>query len=415
MMVRLNNFVSSYHPIVWWMISATVLTKVTQFMVFPFIALYMAYHTHASPAVIGLAVGMGALTATLFGFVGGSLADKFGRKSMMAMSMVLSAGVMASFPSIHSVWAFFVLSGVNGLVRIMFQPASQAMLSDLTEPEGRGRVFAMNYWAINVGASIGPIIGGYFGTVATGWTFYITAVVDLLYAIIIMIVFPETNTQLSHRRGQNGAPHFSFGLALKTVSRDKAFILFLLAGMLGGVGYAQIETTLPQVMAQLTDARHAAQTFSIVISSNAIEVVILQVFLAKLSRRIGIVRALMLGQVLFTLGYVGISMSHVLWQYLLAMFVLTLGEIISFPVMGEYTSLLATEELRGTYFGVSSISGLSFFVGPWIGGVILHASSGMVLFLTAAGISFLATPLYRLADKFRGQQMDPSGRATLSS
>ncbi|WAH35977.1 hypothetical protein [Alicyclobacillus dauci] len=50
--------------------------------------------------------------------------------------------------------------------------------------------------------------------------------------------------------------------------------------------------------------------------------------------------------------------------------------------------------------GVSSIGGLSFFVGPWLGGVILHASSGAVLFLVAAGFSFLATPMIERLIKF---------------
>ncbi|WAH41990.1 hypothetical protein NZD89_00205 [Alicyclobacillus fastidiosus] len=72
--------------------------------------------------------------------------------------------------------------------------------------------------------------------------------------------------------------------------------------------------------------------------------------------------------------------------------------------------------MRGTYFGVSSIGGLSFFVGPWLGGVILHASSGTVLFLVAAGFSFLATPMYRTADKIRlSRQSKCQQETTLSA
>jgi len=399
MVGRLRTIYASYHPAVWWMLGATVVTAVTQFMVFPFMALYMSYHTHATPGVIGLAVGMSALTSTAFGFVGGSLADKFGRKGIMVVSMALSAVLMAVFPSIHAISMFFLLSALNGVVRTMFQPASRAMMADLTPPSRLATVFAMNYWAINVGAAIGPILGAYFGTVATGVTFYVTAIVDMFYAIVIFLVFPESKPVVSEIHP--ALPKFSFRRALRVVATDKAFLVFLLAGMLGGVGYAQIETTLPQVMAQSMSAAQASKLFSLVLASNAIEVVLLQVFLAKLSSRLGIVRAMMLGQILFTLGYMGISVSHVLGTYLLSMFVLTLGEIINFPVLSQYTTLLADEDLRGTYFGASSVSGLSFFLGPWLGGVILHASTGLVLFLSAAGMSLLATPLYGLAERIR--------------
>lgn len=67
MSTRLRVLFQTYHPVVWWMIGATMMTKVTQFMVFPFMALYMSVHTHANPGVIGLAVGTGALTSTFFG------------------------------------------------------------------------------------------------------------------------------------------------------------------------------------------------------------------------------------------------------------------------------------------------------------------------------------------------------------
>lgn len=423
MVGRMRSLYSSYHPAVWWMVSATAVTKITQFMVFPFVALYMSYHTHASPGIIGLAVGMGALTSTAFGFLGGTLADKFGRKWMMAISMALSALLMAAFPNIHAVSMFFLLSGLNGIVRTLFQPASQAMLSDLTPPAKRGTVFAMNYWAINVGASIGPILGGYFGTVATGWTFYLAALVDLAYAIAIMFVLKESKPQQevashSHLEAASEASTsksgFSFRRALFTVMADKAFLVFLVAGMLGGIGYAQIETTLPQVMGHAMNPTKAAEMFSFVLASNAIEVVLLQVLLAKVASKLGIVKALILGQVLFTFGYAGISVSHVLWQYVGSMFVLTLGEIINFPVMSEYTSLLADEDLRGTYFGASSIGGLSFFLGPWLGGVILHASNGTVLFLTAAGISFLATPLYGIAESLRHRKTREPRKQTMA-
>ncbi|QQE79947.1 MFS transporter [Alicyclobacillus sp. SO9] len=420
MVGQIRTLYRSYHPAVWWMISATAVTKITQFMVFPFVALYMSSHTNASPGVIGLAVGTGALTSTVFGFIGGSFADRFGRKQMMALAMALSAGLMALFPNIHAVYMFFVLSGLNGIVRTLFQPAAQALLSDLTVPEKRGKVFAMDYWAINVGASFGPILGGYFGTVATGWTFYLTAGVDLVYALVILMMFPDPRKDKSllakhekqdHEQKSGPAAGFSFRTAFLTVIRDRAFLVFLIAFMLGGIGYAQIETTLPQVMGEAVNANKAAEMFSIVLASNAIEVVFLQVLLSKIASRLGIVRALMIGQFLFTLGYIGISLSHSLWQYIGSMFVLTLGEIINFPVMNEYISVLADERYRGTYFGASALGALSFFIGPWLGGVILEHAGGMVLFLTAAAVSLLAVPLYRVADRMRLKR-EPSGNAS---
>ncbi len=399
---RLRMLFQSYHPVVWWMIGATMMTKVTQFMVFPFMSLYMSVHTHATPGIVGLAVGTGALTSTIFGFVGGGLADRFGRKLMMVFAMAGSACVMIGFANARTIIVFFILSAIMGIVRTCFDPASSAMLTDVTVPEKRGTVFAMNYWAINVGASIGPILGGYFGTVATGWTFYLTAAFDLMYALLILIKFPESKPDLDRTAGTHTeTPQFSFGEAFHAIAADKAFLTFLVASMLGGIAYSQIETTLPQYLEHLTSARHAASMFSIILASNAVEVVVLQVFLSKVAGRFGIIRAMMGAQVLFSMGYFGMSVSHALLEFLVSMLVLTVGEIISFPAGSQYVTMLADERMRATYFGANNLGGLSFFIGPWLGGVLLHATNGTVLFLVIAMMNLIAIPFLRSSDRLR--------------
>lgn len=403
---RLRVLFASYHPIVWWMIGATMTTKVTQFMVFPFMALYMSVHTHATPGVVGLAVGTGALASTAFGFIGGGLADRFGRKKMMVFSMAGSAIVMIGYANARTILAFFMLSAVMGIVRTLFDPASSAMLTDVTEPQKRGTVFAMNYWAINVGASIGPILGGYFGTVATGWTFYLTAAVDLVYAVVILVKFPESKPDLDQTAGEHAeTPQYSFRDALHTIIADRAFLTFLVGMMLGGIAYSQIETTLPQFLARTTTPTHAAGMFSLILASNAVEVVVLQIFLSKIANRYGIIRAMMGAQVLFSIGYFGMSMSHALIEFLVSMLVLTVGEIISFPAGSQYVTMLADERMRATYFGANNIGGLSFFIGPWLGGVLLHAAGGMVLFMVMAAMNLIAIPFLRTSNRLRLKQM----------
>ena len=44
-MNRLGDLWNLYHPIVWWIVAGTMLTRFTSFMVMPFMALYMKLHT----------------------------------------------------------------------------------------------------------------------------------------------------------------------------------------------------------------------------------------------------------------------------------------------------------------------------------------------------------------------------------
>lgn len=434
---RVRTAIRRYHPVVWWIVGATAVTRVTAFMVMPFMALYMAAHTHASAGTIGLAIGMAALTSTVFGFVGGPIADKYGRKGSMVLAMAISALAMIGFANARVISVFFALSALNGMTRTLFGPASQAMLTDVTEPQLRSSVFAMRYWAINVGASIGPVIGGYLGTVATGWTFYLAAAVNAVYAIVILLAFPESSQGRSRSTQRNGlwqawrgflrplqrkpvtlqdaSPTLAdneesvkppqqavtFSRALKTVARDKALLLFVLATVFSNIGYSQIESTLPQFMGHLFSSTLAARNYAWVLTSNALEVVVLQLPLTWLTNKLGLIPSMIAGQVLFGIGYFTLGFSHSLPMFIAAMFIVTMGEITVFPRNTEYLSILAAEDLRATYFGASSLRSIGFFVGPWLGGILLDEVHGGIVFGLIAVVAVAAVPFYLWSNRLR--------------
>lgn len=397
-MNRLLTLWKSYHPIVWWIVAGTMLTRFTSFMVMPFMALYMKLHTHASTGTIGFAIGCAALTSMVLGLAGGSLSDRFGRKHIMVVAMILNVMVMVGYANARSVAIFFVLSIGTGLTRIMFEPASQALLTEVTSAERRSSVFAIRYWAINVGAAAGPIIGGYFGTVATGWTFYLSALANLLYLLVVLLVFPNRQ---SH---DSSSTTFSFRRAFQTVASDRALLLFLMAAFLSNVGYSQTETTLAQKMAMSMTPSRAAAVFGMVLSSNAIVVVFLQLPISKWTKRVGLVTSMMLGQGIFALSYVAFGYASELWTYLGAMLVLTIGEIIIFPQNNQYVSLLAPAHMRASYFGAWSMAQLGFFLGPWLGGWLLPHIGGRTLFILTGIVVALGIPFYRWSNSWRMQQ-----------
>ncbi len=385
---RLSQLRATYHPIVWWVVGGTILTCVTGFMVMPFMALYMGMHTHAGPGLIGFVIGCSAITSMMLGLVGGSFSDRFGRKRMMAIAMTITIVDMVGYANARSIWAFLLLSILSGTAQALFFPASSALLTDVTDVEKRGSVFAIRYWAINLGAAVGPILGGYFGTVATGWTFYLAALASCIYLLAIILVFPNSAVH------SNRIPRAYLREAVRVVASDKALLLFLVAGLASSLGYAQIETNLPQIMARTWNPVFAAKLFGFVLASNAIEVVVLQLPITRLVRKLGTIPTMMMGQALFAVGYVLPAFAFAPWLYFVSMFMITLGEIVVFPQSNEYVANLADEEMRGAYFGASSMTSLGAFVGPWVGGVVLSLYGGPVLFLVVAVVVLAGIPFY---------------------
>ncbi|QRF24323.1 MFS transporter [Alicyclobacillus sp. TC] len=401
-MVWWRNQIPQLHPVVWFLIAGTGFTRFAQFMVMPFLALYMSHETQASPAVIGLAVGSAPLVGTLFGLFSGIFSDKIGRKRFMLFGMLLGTVAMIGFANARSVVAFIVFSSVNGLVRPLFEPSAQATIADFTPADMRGAAFALRYWAINVGAAVGPLVGAWLGTVSSGWTFYITASVDALYVIFLLVKVPANIQSMDVQQPiSTGLKTPSPLQLLGILGRDRAFLIFLLAVLTETFGYAQINSTLPESLAMHYTVSVSAHIFSLLVFTNAVEVVVCQWFIHKSVQRLSALSQIVIGQILFAAGYALFGILHSLPGEFLGMVVLTFGEICSFPPRSRYIAEIAPLGARATYYGASSLSSFGFFLGPWLGGVVLRDWGDAWMFRCVAMLVLAGVPLFLLSHYIR--------------
>jgi MFS family permease len=388
MMNRLFDLLHSYHPTVWFLIVGTALTRISQSMTLPFLALYLLKDPAMTPVYIGLVIGAASFTGIFAGFIGGNLSDRYGRKKLMVFSMFLWVMVFLGFGLAKAVWMFFLLSALNGMSRAFFEPTSQAMMADLTSPEKRQRVFAMRYMAINFGAALGPLLGTYLGISSTKTTFFITGIVYLLYGIGIVVFLTES---------WQGAPISSHRVTMKealmVLARDGALAFFLLAGILINLGYSQIESTLPQYMQQVFGAG-GPKFYSWVVTLNAATVVFLQVPITQVSLRYTPLRQMMYGALLFSAGYICFGSLHSLTGMMTAMVVLTIGEILVMPAGMVFLDQIAPEHLRGSYFGAGSLRNLGFSIGPGFGGWLMMILGPSAMFYTFAVMVLSTVFLY---------------------
>ena len=67
-------------------------------------------------------------------------------------------GVIQAIP--NDLWQFGFWRFIGGLAFAGIFPAINAVLTNSTEPEDRGRIFGLSYAAQQIGSVIGPIAGG---------------------------------------------------------------------------------------------------------------------------------------------------------------------------------------------------------------------------------------------------------------
>jgi len=91
----------------------------------------------------------------------GKLADRFGRKPLIIIAMATAALVSLLIPRLDSLPALAALWVIEAVCFCASEPASQALITDLSAEQARGRVYGLFAFAGSLGAVAGPLFGGW--------------------------------------------------------------------------------------------------------------------------------------------------------------------------------------------------------------------------------------------------------------
>lgn len=399
---RLQPFMKSYHPIVHSLLLETILARLASSMSLPFLAVYLAKQTELSAMTIGLVVGAGSLAGTAGGFIGGALSDQFGRRTILLGALYGWAIVFIGFAAASSTLLFFLLSVLNGLCRSFYEPVSQALMADLTEEDKRFKVFSLSYLCINIGVSVGPLLGAVFAALDSSLPFAVTGCIYLLYAVaihVLLIKFGITRIEEERKAGT------AFLSAWHAVSSDAVLKYYLLGTIVTAGSYSQMTVTLSQyVSGKFADG---VALFAFMMSVNAVTVIALQVPFAKWAGRRSPLTVLTAGILCYALGNAGFGISSGWIAFIASMIVFTFGEMLVFPAANLLVDRIAPEGMRGTYYGAQSFGSLGHFLGPWAGGLLLSHYNGTVLFLVMSVAVVSAAGFYRLGEAARLSRNKP--------
>jgi MFS family permease len=387
-MKKLKNYYGQFHPIVWILLSGTVLARGSAFATLPFLAIYLSRNLDLHPVLIGLTIGISPLSGVVGGFLGGHLSDRFGRKPVMIGSLFMMSLVYFGFMIADTPGWFIVLNALNGLSGSFFEPTSQALIADLTEKSKRMRAFSLRYTAINIGASAGPLLGAYLAVVSAKSAFMVTGIMYFIYVIILQLMMKKYNLG---NPVSEGASKVTIANSLKIIGKDKALRYLVLGSIIINFGYSQMESNVPQHLE--SSIANGVFVYSVMLSINAVMVVLLQMPISHFAERFKTMQVMMAGAVFLSIGMLTFGFVTGWYTGVLAIFFVTIGEILIFPSSSYLVDKLATDELRGTYFGAAQFRKIGHFFGPITGGFLLKEAGATVLF-TFIAIAVLGSILF---------------------
>ena len=338
---------------------------------FPYLAMFLAGKTQSGglgfdPSLVGLMLMAGGFAYTFALPLTGTLCDRFGRKIMMMSSLIPQVLLTIGIAYTHAYSDFLLLYTTLGVGTALFDPAYSAMIADLVQPEKREQVYGLSYMIGNVGFMAGLPIGGLIASISGYSVLYFYAAIFVSAAAVVL--------GLLIQESKPGEPCTKIPSPIvASMLRDRIFILFCFLGALTNAVYSQLYNLL-SVYTQYVGFK--PYFFGFLSSIAGAIVVTLQIPIRLGTMRIGPTKAFIIAQALFAVGFTCLVMAANFSQFLIAIAILTLGEIIFFPASSAFVANLAPEDMRGRYM---ALMGLFFGIGSSTASLTVFSIFGLLV------------------------------------
>lgn len=134
----------------------------------------------------------------LFSPLLGSLSDRYGRKPVLVVSLLVMAADYVLMALAHTIWLLLIGRIIGGITAATHSTAS-AYMADVSKPEEKAANFGLIGAGFGIGFVLGPVIGGMLAEFGTRAPFWAAAVLALANAGLGAFVLRESVTDATRR------------------------------------------------------------------------------------------------------------------------------------------------------------------------------------------------------------------------
>lgn len=332
--------------------------KLIDAMILTFIAIYLA--AHVGVAVAGALILVFAAFAVVGMLVGGHLSERWGRRPVLVIGdLVGTAFLVVMAVAYYSEWGALAVYFSYAVVKFgtnLALPANDATIIDVTPPEDRKFVYTVNYWVINVALGTGALLGAFlysthFGAVILG------GAIGMAFALTITVTMvAETKPEVPRPPAKlTGLAQFAQGY--KVVLADSTFrrliiaatLILTLEGQLSTAIGIRLSTDFPTQPVFPFGAVTGVEMLGVLKAVNTVLVVAFALVVNTLLKRMPDRARLYAGITLYAGGFAVLAVTDDAWLLLVAVVVLTVGELMNLPVQQALLAELAPDDGRPRY------------------------------------------------------------------
>ena len=339
------------------------------------------------------AIAVTSVTATYSGlqFIGapviGRLSDRWGRRSVLTVTVAISAVALIGQALSTSLLILLLFSALNGASSGVFA-ISQALVADTVEDRNQRTVgFGAIGAALGLGFIIGPGIGGALGAIDPRIPFFVASAFCLLNVVLIRLYLPKASKPKQPITSQEKAtnPLFTRG-----DHRLKKLISIYFLFYLGFSAFSGIF-----VLAAKERFNWGPQPTSLVLVYVGVVAVVVQgALLPRLLKAIRPDKLSIIGLSLVAVAMLGVSVISEGRDLYATQLLFAGGVGLSTPGLRSAMSLCVNENQQGVLGGMTqSVVSLTSLIGPLLAGQMYESAGYGATFQTQALLVFVAVGL----------------------
>ena len=352
---------------------------------------FWAEHLGANPIEVGLILTIYALAQFIFTPILGALSDRYGRKPIIVASLLIEAFSFALSGLAGSLVVLLIARFIGGMGASNIGSA-QAVVADVTPPEGRARGMGMIGAAIGLGFVVGPAIGGLLSQIGPAVPFMVAMAIAIVNALLVISFLPETHKERGvSKKGSSAKKGLDLlPTGLGQLLRNTTVTRLIMINLLFTMAFTAMEAVFA-LFSQHTFGWTAKENGYVFTYVGFVVVLMQGGLVGQLVKRFGERKLLIAGLVMLTVGLALLPWSTSLAIMLIALGILSAGDGAVTPTASALLSLASPREAQGETLGFAQgIASLGRIAGPLAAGGIYSLVGPGAPFLMGSVLTILA-------------------------
>jgi multidrug resistance protein len=352
---------------------------------------------------LGILIMAFALAQFVAGPIMGSLADRYGRRPFVLLSLGSFALANVGFLLASTIPAFVVVRALEGALSAGLYPAAMGIVADVAPEKERGRSIGFVMAGYGAGFILGPVLGGFlYDWLGYAAPFIASALMAALAFVLAFFMVPETRTpelrkreELWKRREGDKAIGTKDSLWNSLPRPLGVFSVLLLVEFVLLFAFAFTE---PQMVFFLyEDLDWTTVQFGVLVGVYGLSVFVGQLTLSRLSDKYARKPIIVIGLLLNATFYAALAWFPSFGLLLFTAVVSGLGEALVLPAVTAFVLDLTSTQHRSRVMGIKeSAAALGGVVGPLLVISVSAVTDAKGVFIAAFGLTLFVTAIAAL-------------------